>query len=429
MFTNYKDAVEWIHSRLKFGIKPGLKRMEWMMERLGNPEKKIPIIHIAGTNGKGSTVSYLQNIFTEAGYKVGTFTSPYIEVFNERISVDGEPISDDEMVALVNEIKPLSEQLAETELNSPTEFEVITAMAFYYFGVVNPPDIIILETGLGGRFDSTNIVEPILSIITNVGFDHMAILGDTIEEIAGEKAGIIKENAPVITGVGNEKALAVIQRIAEEKNVALFALDHDIKITESSLKENQELFSLSTPFRNYEDLLLTMRGEHQLKNASLAVTAINYLQEENKFPITEKQLRTGLEKTSWKGRFETMSKDPLIIIDGAHNIEGVESLVDVVNRHYGDRKIHILFSALADKDFKPMIERLTAIATSMAFTTFDFPRAASAVDLYEACPMEDKRYYESWEEALEKFVQCDDDVYIVTGSLYFISGVRRYLMK
>ncbi|MGG3888692.1 bifunctional folylpolyglutamate synthase/dihydrofolate synthase [Metabacillus fastidiosus] len=429
MFTNYKDAVEWIHSRLKFGIKPGLKRMEWMMERLGNPEKKIPIIHIAGTNGKGSTVSYLQNIFTEAGYKVGTFTSPYIEVFNERISVDGEPISDDEMVALVNEIKPLSEQLAETELNSPTEFEVITAMAFYYFGVVNPPDIIILETGLGGRFDSTNIVEPILSIITNVGFDHMAILGDTIEEIAGEKAGIIKENALVITGVSNEKALAVIQRTAEEKNVSLFELGKDIKITKSSLKEHQELFSVSIPFRNYEDLLLTMRGEHQLKNASLAVTAISYLQEENKFPITEKQLRTGLEKTSWKGRFETMSKDPLIIIDGAHNIEGVESLVDVVNRHYGDRKIHILFSALADKDFKPMIERLTAIATSMAFTTFDFPRAASAADLYDVCPMEDKAYYESWEEAVEKFVQCDDDVYIVTGSLYFISGVRRYLMK
>src|SRR5690606_15259339 len=208
----------------------GLSRMEWMMERLGHPENKIKAIHVAGTNGKGSTVSYLRNILQEAGYKVGTFTSPYIEAFNERISVNGKPISNDEIVSLLQVIKPLAEELEETELGGPTEFEVITAMALYHFGQASDIDFVIMEVGLGGRLDSTNVITPLISVITSIGFDHMNILGDTIEEIAAEKAGIIKRYVPVITAVDQQKAIEVISKKAKEEKSPFYQLGTDFFI-------------------------------------------------------------------------------------------------------------------------------------------------------------------------------------------------------
>src|SRR5690606_30256187 len=203
----------------------GLSRMEWMMERLGHPVNKIKAIHVAGTNGKGSTVSYLRNILQEAGYKVGTFTSPYIETFNERISVNGYPISDDEIVSLLNAIKPLAEELEELELGGPTEFEVITAMALYYFGERADIDFVIMEVGLGGRFDSTNIIKPLASVITSIGLDHMNILGESIEEIASEKAGIIKQNIPVVSAVSQEEAIDIIFNKAKEEKSPFYQLE------------------------------------------------------------------------------------------------------------------------------------------------------------------------------------------------------------
>ncbi|MCM3650638.1 bifunctional folylpolyglutamate synthase/dihydrofolate synthase [Metabacillus litoralis] len=432
MFKDAKDAIDWIHSRLKFGVKPGLKRMEWLLEALDNPHKNIPTIHVAGTNGKGSTVSYMLHMLTEAGYKVGTFTSPYIETFNERISVNGQPISDQDMLELVNELKPYVEELEKTELDGPTEFEIITTMMFLYFGTYNKPDFLLLETGLGGRLDSTNIVEPILSIITNVGYDHMNILGETIEEIASEKAGIMKENVPVITGVQDQDALAVIRKVANERRAPLYRLGEEITIIESALKDGKEVFSLDTPFKQHNHLMLTMKGEHQIKNAALAITALDFLKSKNAIELNEDDMIAGLEKTIWKGRFETISKDPLIILDGAHNLEGVESLIQTVKRHYEGKRIHILFSALADKEFTPMINQLQAIATSMTFTSFDFPRAAKAVELYHECTLTNKKYNDSWVNAIEEIVQLEyeqDDVFLVTGSLYFISEVRNYLIN
>lgn len=192
MFHTYNEALNWIHSRLRLGIKPGLKRMEWMMEKLNHPERRLRTVHIGGTNGKGSTVTFLRSILQEAGYSVGTFTSPYFEQFNERISVNGTPVTDQEITELANVIFPLAEELEKTELGGPTEFEVITAMSIYYFSKINPVDIVIFEVGLGGRFDSTNIIYPLLSIITSIGLDHTNILGHSISEIAFEKAGIIK---------------------------------------------------------------------------------------------------------------------------------------------------------------------------------------------------------------------------------------------
>jgi dihydrofolate synthase/folylpolyglutamate synthase len=430
MFEHYSEAIDWIHSRLKFGVKPGLKRMEWLLEELDHPEKNIPTIHVAGTNGKGSTISFMLHMLTEAGYKVGSFTSPYIETFNERISVNGQPISDQEMLELVNEVKPYVEMIEKTELGGPTEFEIITTMMFLYFGKYNIPDFLLLETGLGGRLDSTNIVEPLLSIITNVGYDHMNILGESIAEIAAEKAGIIKQGVPIMSAVENDDARKVISEIANHQAADLFLIGEQINLSEKQLHDHDEMFSIHTPYKTYRDLVISMKGQHQIKNAALAISAIDYLEKISKVKIDEEQIRKGLNKTFWKGRFELVNRNPEVIIDGAHNKEGIESLIETLTRHYPNKNIHFLYSALIDKDYVEMIARLSSIATSMHFTTFDFPRAATAYELYSACELQKKSYSESWQSILDELLTTyqgqNEDIIVVTGSLYFISHIREY---
>ena len=433
MFTQYDDAINWIHDRLKFGVKPGLKRMEWLLNKLDHPEKNIPTIHVAGTNGKGSTISYMLHMLMEAGYKVGTFTSPYIETFNERISVNGQPITDDEMISLVNEVKPFAEKIENTDLGSPTEFEIITTMMFLYFGKVNKPDFLLLETGLGGRLDSTNVIDPILSVITNIGYDHMNILGDTITDIAREKAGIIKKGRPIFTAAEKEDALEVLSQTAKEKHAPYYSFGKDISVKNLSPWEHGEKFSVKTETNTYEDVKIKMRGNHQIKNAALAISVIDYLKEQGAVKITYDEVMKGIKKSMWKGRFELIHQDPVVIVDGAHNDEGIESLIDTIKRHYSHTRIHILFSALSDKNYKKMIDRLSTVATTMHFTTFDFPRAAKAEDLYSACELDKKSFSISWQGLLNKLLVSNEnkknDLIIVTGSLYFISAIRNYLLK
>lgn len=429
MANTYKEAVNWIHNRLKLGIKPGLKRMEWMLERLGHPERRLKAIHVAGTNGKGSTVCFLRHILQEAGYSVGTFTSPYVEQFNERISVNGQPISDEEIVQLVNIIKPLAEELERTELGAPTEFEVITAMMFYYFGKMNVQDVVIIEAGLGGRFDSTNVVYPLLSVITNVSYDHMNILGETLEAIAFEKAGIIKAGVPVITGVEQEEALQVIAKKAREVKAKDYVLGRDFTVQDVASFEHGERFSVDTLFANYQDLTISMLGFHQVKNAALAVMAADYLRVYYSFIIEEEALRNGLAKAKWLGRFEKLSDVPTIIIDGAHNEAGIQSLVETVKTHYPDRDVHLLVAALADKPIDKMIPSLASIAKTITFTSFDFPRAATAKQLAALCEHPNKACCDNWQEWLKEKQSNHGkrDLFLVTGSLYFISDVRKFL--
>jgi len=431
MIHTYADAVQWIHSRLPFGIKPGLERMEWLMERLGYPQRRIKAIHIAGTNGKGSTVTYLRSILQEAGYSVGTFTSPYILQFNERISVNGVPISDAEIVELVNVIKPLVEEVEQTELGAPTEFEVITAMAFYYFGKVNIQDIVIFETGLGGRFDSTNVIYPLISVITNVGFDHTHILGDTVEKIAFEKAGIIKAGVPVITAVEQEEALQVIYDKANAEKAKAYVLGSDFVIKDYQSMGGGENFSVDTLFAKYRDLSITMFGFHQVKNAALAIMTADYLRMYYSFIIEEEKLRSGLKSASWVGRFEKISDNPTIIIDGAHNPEGAVSLAETLKTHYSGRNIHVVFSCLKDKDVHNMLRTIEKIATTVTFTSFAFPRAYSAEELWAMSEHRNKIYSEDWKVAVEKATEGaekDNGIVVVTGSLYFISELRKYFV-
>ena len=431
MFTTYQEALEWIHARLRLGIKPGLKRMEWMMDRLGNPETHIKAVHIGGTNGKGSTLTFLRSILQESGYRVGTFTSPYIENFNERISVNGKPIDDEEILALANIILPLANELEDTELGGPTEFEVITAMSFYYFAHANQVDFVLYEVGLGGRFDSTNILSPFASIITNIGLDHTSILGDTYEEIAFEKAGIIKEGIPVFTAVKHHGALRVIEEQADKMEAPIYRLNQEFSISSHETREKGEIFTLDAEEFTIEKLEISMIGKHQTENAALAVIAARYLTQQGILIITEAAIRSGLKNAYWPGRFEILSENPFVIIDGAHNDEGISTLVHELSTRYADKYIHIVFAALKDKKFDKMIAQLDQIANQISFVSFDFPRAAAAQDLLEVSHLPNKLAVEDWKAYLqEEMVNLEtDSILVVTGSLYFISEAKPLLCK
>ena len=431
MIHTYEEAIGWIHSRLKFGIKPGLERMRWMLEELGNPERHIKCVHLAGTNGKGSTLTYMRYMLEGAKYKVGTFTSPYIESFNERISVNGTPIADEEITELVKLVKPVVEILDETDVGEATEFEIITVMAICYFGKFNFCDVVLFETGLGGRFDSTNVIHPVLTIITNIGHDHMHILGNTLGEIAYEKAGIIKSGVPVITGVQDEEALQVIQNVAKENHANLYEMGNHFTALHKQSSEDGEQFDFTCPFASFEDVRITMKGSHQVGNAALALMAIMYVKTYLSFLIEEEEIRTGLQEAYWVGRFEKLQSNPDIIIDGAHNPEGIESLVKTVEAHYKDKNVIVLFTALGDKQLHNMVGQLETIADEIIFTTFAFDRAISADKLASYSQKESKLVFENWKEAIDTKVEmiAENDVFIITGSLYFISEVRKYICE
>lgn len=427
MFHSYEEALNWIHSRLRFGIKPGLTRMEMMMEKLNHPEKQIKTVHIGGTNGKGSTVTYLRNILQQAGLTVGTFTSPYIEQFNERISVNGKPISDEEILSLANKLFPIVEEMDKMEIGGPTEFEIITAMSFYYFAYMNKMDIVIYEVGLGGRFDSTNIISPLLSIITSIGLDHTAILGDTYAQIAFEKAGIIKKETPIIAAVKQTDAQNVIVKQANEMEAPIYLLDKDFTIDEYYSRSTCESFVLKSPLFRWTDLQITMFGKHQVENASLAVIGAQLLRDMFE-SINEDSIRKGLFQSKWPGRFEIISKSPFVVVDGAHNEEGVEALVDVLVKRYPEKNINIIFAALSDKKTDKMIAKLDQVATTITFVTFDYPRASSSTLLYEESNHLLKEQNDNWKEAILKQLERleEENMLLITGSLYFISEVKAF---
>ncbi|PLR83131.1 bifunctional folylpolyglutamate synthase/dihydrofolate synthase [Bacillus sp. V33-4] len=431
MFHTYDEALIWIHGRLRLGIKPGLTRMEWMMEKLDHPERRLKTIHIGGTNGKGSTVAYLRSILQEAGFKVGTFTSPYFEHFNERISVNGTPISNENLLDAANAIFPLAEELEQSDLGGPTEFEVITAMSMYFFAEINVVDVVIYEVGLGGRFDSTNIIHPMLSVITSIGLDHTSILGDTREQIAAEKAGIIKKGTAVITAVSQDGPLKVIKQAAKQMKAPLYQLGAEFAITSHTSIAKGEQFTVHTLFKNLENVEIDMIGKHQTENAALAIMSAQILNHSFSFEIDESAVRAGLKKASWPGRFEIISENPLIVMDGAHNEEGVAALVRELKSRYSSRNKIILFAALKDKKLDRMLDHIDMAADRIVFTSFNFPRAATAEDLYNSSLSPKREIARDWQAFLEKTIPSlkDGEMLILTGSLYFLSEIKPYLKK
>ncbi|MBT2636341.1 folylpolyglutamate synthase/dihydrofolate synthase family protein [Bacillus sp. ISL-39] len=432
MFNTYEQAIDWIHARLRLGMKPGLSRMEWMLERMDHPERRIKTIHVGGTNGKGSTVTFLRSILQTAGYRVGTFTSPYFEQFNERISINGQPISDQELLELTNAIKPLADELDHTELGGPTEFEVITAMSLYYFAKMSPVDVVIYEVGLGGRFDSTNVIHPLLSIITSIGLDHTAILGDTYEQIAFEKAGIIKNGVSTITGVEQPEALDVIRRKALESKSPMYHLGDEFTTGSRESLERGEKFSFSSMFGQLKNLKTSMIGSYQVDNAACAVMASQVLANYYSFMIEEEHIREGLIEAYWPGRLEIVSETPLVLIDGAHNEEGINALASEINSRFADKRISILFAALKDKKLDKMIATLEEAADQLTFTTFDFPRAASAEELMEVGSNKvNNNLAVDYQDFLSVKINelNEDEILIVTGSLYFLSEAKPFIVN
>ncbi|KAB7708612.1 bifunctional folylpolyglutamate synthase/dihydrofolate synthase [Bacillus aerolatus] len=425
MLNTYKEALNWIHGRLPLGIKPGLKRMEWLMKKLDHPERRLRTVHIAGTNGKGSTVTYMHSILQEAGYEIGTFTSPYIEQFNERISVNGDPVSDEAIIELVEIIRPLADELEKTELGGPSEFEIITAMALYYFAYIRPVDIVLFEVGLGGRLDSTNVIHPLVSIITTIGMDHMQFLGDSIEDIAFEKAGIIKNGVPVISGVKQIAAQEVITRRAKEAKSAVYQFGEQFKTDWQESLPQGELFHFQSVFADMKDLRTGLNGLHQTENAALAVMAILYLRAFYAFNVEEGHIRLGLQAAYWPGRMEQICKQPVILLDGAHNPEGMEALAASLKERYPDKRITALFAGLKDKKLGDMAALLRKAADSVIFTSFNFPRAAGEKDFEPLLSIH--QWKEDWKKVISEFEISakEDEVLVITGSLYFISEVKK----
>jgi len=437
---NYTAALDWLQGLLRFGQRPGLERMQWMLEQLDHPERRLAFVHVAGTNGKGSTCEFLTQMLREAGYSVGTFTSPYLVDFRERIRYNGEFIPKEDLVELVNEIKPLVERCAAaTDFGSPTEFEVITIIAILYFARIARPAIVVWETGLGGRLDSTNVVFPLVSVITNVGMDHTDVLGHTLQDIAAEKAGIIKPGVPVVTGEWNPEALAVIQEKARSTRSTVYQLGHqyDVQQLEERLGE-QRIRYRSILRRGEADYTLTMNGSHQSRNAAAALMTIDLLRNFYSFLLEEDEISRGLQQTRWPGRLEIVSRRPLIMLDGAHNQEGIEALAAGIQKLKPvHARLHLVFSALADKPLVQMAEALLPLKsqeTHVHLAAFPFQRAASLEQMTDAFltagwgkaqlePVSDLRsFLHSWQEE-----HCEGEEWLVVcGSLYFVSHVRAF---
>ncbi|MFC7321045.1 bifunctional folylpolyglutamate synthase/dihydrofolate synthase [Halobacillus campisalis] len=422
---NYEDSIQWIHSREKFKFKPGLKRMEWMMEKLGHPEKQLNSIHIAGTNGKGSTVSFLRNLLQKQEYTVGTFTSPYIVRFNERMSINGDPISDYELADIVEMVKPLAEEAGQTELGEPTEFEVITVIAILYFknkGV----DFAVFETGLGGRYDSTNVIHPLVAIITNIGKDHTHILGNTFEEISYQKAGIIKKKTPVLTCVKQKEALEVIKKEAALQQADLLIDGEDFSAEYYGSSSDGEVFTFHMKTYDSPELVSNLKGVHQVANASLALGAIEQLRKMG-FLIQQDFYPEAISATTWPARFETVQEDPRVILDGAHNEEGTEALVSTIENYFPNQTIYLLYAAVEGKPVHNMLEKLQPIVKEAWFTQFDFPKSLKGRDLEAESMIEPAHVEEDYREALNQILgkMTGKDVLIVSGSLYFISDIRK----
>jgi len=415
----YEETLEYIHSvQWHRGMKPGLERTQELLRGLGNPEKSLKFVHIAGTNGKGSTAACVAAVLQKAGCRTGLYTSPYILRFNERMQVNGEHISDDELVLMTDEIRPIADAMTDP----PTEFELITALGMKYFLHKNC-DIVVLEVGMGGELDSTNVIDtPEVGVITAIGYDHVAELGPTITDIARAKAGIIKTGGDVVIYRGLPEVEAVFERIASERGAKL-------RMTDFSRITRQEftLGGVRLCVEPYGDILLPLVGAYQPKNAMVAITALEVLREKG-YKISDRDIVEGLAKVRWPGRFEILGQDPVFILDGAHNPQGIEATAESLRGHFGDRKIIFVVGVMADKDVDAMMGHIAPLAEEFFAVRPDYPRAMDSKTLAEklskfgvpvtAC------------DTVAEGVGCAigragaDGVVCALGSLYFSGDIR-----
>ncbi|WP_379130823.1 bifunctional folylpolyglutamate synthase/dihydrofolate synthase [Paenibacillus sp. sgz500958] len=435
----YSEAVDWINSLIPFGIRPGLERVDLLMERLGHPERRLKFIHVAGTNGKGSTCAFLTSVLLQSGYTVGTFTSPYITKFTNRFQYNGEDIPEEILTKLANILLPLVEEIAATELGSPTMFEVATVLALLYYAQECYPDVVVWETGLGGRLDVTNIVTPIVSVITNVGYDHTDVLGDTLELIATEKAGIIKPGVPVVSCVNQPEALAVLKNKAAECRSTLYLAGEDFTYESNGIGSGVQAFTFKGPFRSI-NIEIAMKGDHQIANAAGAMMALEVLRQYMAFILDDEDVLKGFRDTFWAGRLEEVSTSPRIVLDGAHNPEGAESLARSLPQFYTYRKLNLLMGMLSNKHHESYLKHILPIVDTLILTEPDFRKKMDAENLRGIVESLRKKYAKEhleiivehdWGKALQllKARTSEDDLAVVSGTLYLIADVRGAILQ
>ncbi len=420
----YNEALEYIHSVVWLGSRPGLSRTEELLAKLGNPEKGMKFIHVAGTNGKGSTCSMLDSVLREAGYKVGLYTSPYIVRFNERMCINGEPISDSELAELVEIIKPIAEGMED----KPTEFEIITALAFLYYKR-NACDVVVLEVGMGGRLDSTNVIEsPLVSVITGIALDHTGVLGTTVKEIAFEKAGIIKKGCPVVYGGRDDDAFEVISAKAKECGSEFRRTKLEtLKINKLGIDGSDFDYSF------YINVKLSLLGAYQPENAATVLETVGFLNKSG-FVIRTSHIFSGLKKARWRARFELLNREPAVIFDGSHNIQGVAGAANSIKSFFGNQKIALLMGVLADKDYSEMTDMLSPLAERVFTVTPDSPRALASDKLAEEFSKRGldaqgfENVYDGVRSAFE-YAKAKNIPLVMLGSLYMYGEVFSAFQK
>ena len=418
-----QQALDYIHSVCWKGMMPGLDRITNLLEKMGNPHMGMKYVHIAGTNGKGSTASMTASILRKAGYCTGLYTSPYIYQFGERMQVNGEMISDEELVEITEYVKPLADSMEET----PTEFELTTAIGFEFFKR-RGCDIVVLEVGLGGLLDATNVIPcPEVAVITNIGLDHTDILGSTLEEIAFNKAGIIKENGNTVIYRGAPSVEAVFEKTCAEKNVKLK------KANFAGLKlKAHDLFQQVFDCGEYTDIHLPLLGDHQLHNASVVLAVAETLMEKG-WNITKENIYDGIRDVSWPGRFDIVSRDPLFIIDGGHNPQCLEALVKNIEDYLQGRRVIALTGVLADKDYGDMYRPVMPLIEEFVCVTPPNPRRLPAAELAEHLQNAGAKATacQSVAEGVRKAIKLagSDGAVLCFGSLYTIGDIRGALLE
>ena len=427
----YTEALDYIYDLTKYGIKLGLENIKYLLFLLGDPHKKLKIIHIAGTNGKGSTCSLISSILQSDGYKVGLYTSPHLVDFTERIKINDKSINREKVSELLERIKPSIEKVANTpSYGHPTFFEVITSMAFLYF-FEEQIDFLVLEAGLGGRLDATNICEPLISVITHIDYDHMDKLGNSLKEIAREKGGIIKSGGIVISSRQYNEASKEIEKIANEKNSLIYSTGKEInyKIVKSDIKG--VIFNLKGIYHNYKNLHTPLLGRHQADNATTAITTIEALKIKG-INISEKAIRDGLGKVKWTGRLEIIRNKPTLVLDGAHNPSGVRVARDALKEIFSYQRLILVLAIFADKDYKKMIQILAPDADLIIATKAKNPRAASPQTIAKEAAQYMSQDKIIVTEDIPQAIKCalsnskEDDLICITGSLYTVGEAKGY---
>lgn len=429
---NYQQALEYIHGTSMFGIKLGLDNITLLLDYLGNPHKNLKCIHVAGTNGKGSTSHMISNVLINSGYKTGLYISPYLEEFTERIQIDGTKIRKEELAEITEKIKNAVSKMMKDGHPSPSEFELVTAIGFEYFNQ-KAVDIVVLEVGMGGRFDATNVITaPLVSVITSIGMDHTQYLGDTLEKIAFEKAGIIKPESTVVLYPQCEDVTEVIKEQAKKTNsICLFPNISDIILEDADLN-GQVIFyaKKASPFKDLK-FSLTLLGDHQVLNCLTALTALEALVEKG-YEISRDAVTESMSSIAFPGRFERISSNPLTIIDGAHNLNGFEALSKTLSR-YMNKKIFVVIGILADKDYGPMLKEIAPYARKFFTVTPLNPRALPAEKLATYIISNfniEAEALDSIDSAAEIALNSPaDDIYLFVGSLYMIGEARTSLKK